>query len=201
MTTPAQPCPPIVVGVDGSHAAQLALRWALAEAALMDCPVRVVHAWSTGSVRDFAWTSRRSLRADSVALLRTALAAARRSTDSAAEATCHSVEGSPAVALVGAASEASLLVLGAHHGRRASGLGRVGSFCVRHLTVPVVIVPPLQRPGWLDLGTRWARAHRPSPAAAPEIDQRCSELRRRSAARTAACVRRCMPSLASRCET
>lgn len=48
--------------VVGSHPAQLALRWALAEAAVRSCPVHVVHAWSTGAAGDFVWASRRDLR-------------------------------------------------------------------------------------------------------------------------------------------
>lgn len=130
---------PIVVGVDGSRAAQQALRWALTEAASRDCPVHAVHAWNLGRVHDFQWASRRSLRADSQALLRTAVAACRH-TEPRVPVSCHSVEGQPGPALVAAAREASLLVLGTHRGG-SGGLGALARFCVRHLTVPVVVIP------------------------------------------------------------
>lgn len=133
---------PIVVGVDGSHPAQQALRWALTEAGIRGCAVRVVHAWSLGGIRDFVWTSRRVLRAESQALLRTAVAAARRHTDSRVDVSTDSVEGSAAAALVTAAQGAALLVLGAHTGRRGpGGLGSIGTYCARHVAVPLVIVP------------------------------------------------------------
>lgn len=133
---------PIVVGVDGSHPAQLALRWALTEAMLRGCGVRAVHAWSPGGIRDFVWTSRRVLRAESQALLRTAVAAARRHTESRVEVITDSVEGPAAPALVTAAQAASLLVLGVHAGRRGpGGLGLIGAYCAHRVTVPLVIVP------------------------------------------------------------
>src|SRR3954469_9166851 len=39
--------PRVVVGVDGSEAGRVALRWALAEAQLRNVPLEVLHAWHT----------------------------------------------------------------------------------------------------------------------------------------------------------
>jgi len=144
---------PIVVGVDGSRAAQLALRWALCEAHVHSCTVRAVHAWSLGSVRDFVWTSRRALLTESRALLATAVAAARRHTDSRVEASCHTVEGAAGAALVTAATDAALLVLGVRGGRRA--FGSIGAHCARHAAVPLVIIS----------STVSIQADRPAPRA------------------------------------
>lgn len=138
----------IVVGVDGSYPAQLALRWALTEAALRRCPVHVLHAWSVGPAGDFVWVSRRDLHSDSKALLRTALAAACEHVDATVEVTCRSVEGRPGPVLVDAARGNHLLVLGSHRARWvSSGLGSAGPYCAWHATVPVAVIPQTMEPG------------------------------------------------------
>jgi len=40
----------VVVGIDGSDAARVALRWAMAEARMWDAPLEVLHAWRTPMV-------------------------------------------------------------------------------------------------------------------------------------------------------
>ncbi len=142
MTSARSAQPAIVVGVDGSHPAQLALRWAITEAGVRGCPVHVVHAWSIGTARDFVWTSRRDLRADSHALLDTAITTAREHVGAPVPVVRLSMEGRPGPVLVEAARGASLLVLGAHEAHwGSSGLGSIGFYCVRHASVPVAVVP------------------------------------------------------------
>ncbi|WP_436498381.1 universal stress protein [Actinokineospora sp. HUAS TT18] len=125
---------PIAVGVDGSAAAQAALRWAVDEATRRGCGVRLVNVWSMGSVRDFLWTSRRVLRAESRALLRAAAAAAK---PGPVEVDLVSVEGAVAPELVAAADGAALLVLGTRG--RARSRAVIGH-CVRHSEVPVAVI-------------------------------------------------------------
>lgn len=139
----------IVVGVDGSLAARLALDWAVGEAGARGWAVHVVHAWSVGTAADFAWLPAGAVREQSIALLTETV----RDTDAAGvEVTWASVEGDPARVLVEAADGAALLVLAAHRGLSVPGRspGSVTASCLRDATVPVVVVPPTFVNGELD---------------------------------------------------
>jgi|1186.fasta_scaffold75914_2 nucleotide-binding universal stress UspA family protein len=116
----------IVVGVDGSEASLAALRWAATEAWVRDVELRVLLAY--GSSVD-------------VATLTTALSEARTVARGLA-VTGHAVHGSPAKALLEAATGADLVVVGhrgvgGFHGLLA---GSVSMQLATHATSPVVVV-------------------------------------------------------------
>jgi nucleotide-binding universal stress UspA family protein len=141
----------IVVGVDGSAHAAAALRWAAVEAALRSARLEVVHAWTFVPVATpadsglvpMAWT-------DNVELLDVTRRAAE---DAAAaqvaevlgpdqEATITVVENGPAEALLAAAADADLLVVG-NRGRgnlAAAFLGSTSAKVADEAPCPVVVV-------------------------------------------------------------
>lgn len=133
---------PIVVGVDGSVDARRALDWAVAEARTRRCAVCAVHAWTVGPMADFTWRSRRALRRDSIALLRTATRDAVRA-GGPVELSWSSVEGEAAQVLLDMSADGRLLVLAAHRGLAPPHrpLGSVTEICLREATVPVVVIP------------------------------------------------------------
>lgn len=130
----------IVVGVDGSEPARAALRWALGQARLTGAALDAVTAWeyplfSTGEVLlppHDPETAARRLLGDEVRGARPDGIVVRE----------HVAAGHPAQALVDAASEADLLVVGSR-GRgafTAALLGSVAHYCVQHAPCPVVVV-------------------------------------------------------------
>jgi nucleotide-binding universal stress UspA family protein len=132
----------IVVGYDGSDHADAALRWALDEARLRVAPLRVVHAWELPLVEGFPCDpapfdeAARRLVADGVA----------RATASGAPVAVDEivVEGAPGTALVEAAKDAALLVVGSRGrgGLLRLLLGSVSEQVLHHSTCPVVVVRP-----------------------------------------------------------
>lgn len=141
----------IVVGVDGSAHAAAALRWAVEEAALRSARLEIVHAWTFVPVATpadsglvpMAWT-------DNVELLDvTRQAAEDAATAQVAEvlgpdhqATITVVESGPAEALLAAAADADLLVVG-NRGRgniAAALLGSTSAKVADEAPCPVVIV-------------------------------------------------------------
>jgi len=146
----------IVVGVDGSQGGLQALDWALAEAHVRQAPLHVVHAWmlplidalpepwAVGSppfgppdedVHDhLEETARRVLDAS---LDRA------RSAQPGLEVRGELVESRPAAALLEAARDADLLVVGSRGRGGFAGLllGSVSAQCVHHAPCPVVVVP------------------------------------------------------------
>jgi nucleotide-binding universal stress UspA family protein len=112
-----------VVGFDGSPGARAALRWALAHAAPDDDVVAV-------AVRPAAVAAE-----DLEELLATQARPVRLQVE----------HGRPGPALAAAAAGAHCLAVG----RRAAGvhLGSVADHCLRHATVPLVVVPPDGRLG------------------------------------------------------
>lgn len=136
-----------VVGIDGSHESDAALRFALAEAHLRALPLRVVCAWepSAGSYvgEAFVPTTDAFLEAehDAEEVLRTALE--RLSSDAAVTVEAVAVEGHPATVLVEQARDAELLVVGSR-GRGAAKsllLGSVSQSLAHQTPCPLVIVP------------------------------------------------------------
>lgn len=145
---PPQFSPPIrgiVVGHDGSPAADDALRWAIEEARLRHCPVHVVRAWvlatairDTGvpygtvpSLEECQRATERHL-AESVAAVDT----------TGVEVHQHVVHGPSAQALMAAAADADLLVVGERGGGGFAGLrlGSVAEQVSRHAPCTVVVV-------------------------------------------------------------
>lgn len=148
------PAAPIVVGVDGSPGSRAALRFALEEGAVRGVPVRLVTAWLLGPpMLDILPRKAHRAAADS----------ARELQDSVLEDVVQSLPAGfelPALdrvviqdvggaTLVDAARSGSMLVVGS--GRKGalarSFLGSVSEFCVRHASVPVVVVPDPARTG------------------------------------------------------
>jgi nucleotide-binding universal stress UspA family protein len=139
----------IVVGIDHSEGAKAALRFALAEAALRQARLRVVHAWQLGYVSA-------SFVPGSYPVLSGQLDDLRGAAEAALEATLEEiqpdrsevkiegrvVEGAPSAVLVDESRDAELLVVGSRGLGGFSGLllGSVSQQCAHHAACPVVIV-------------------------------------------------------------
>jgi nucleotide-binding universal stress UspA family protein len=151
---PADPLEPggrIVVGIDESDHALVALRWALHEALVRKASVEVVHAWLPPvTALPFGATLPVALdegeidaaaRADLDGVVDKALAelAGRADVPDVARTV---LPGSAAPTLVEVADGASLLVVGSHGrtGWRKLMLGSVADAVVQHATCPVVVV-------------------------------------------------------------
>ena len=141
----------IVVGIDGTDHAAAALRWAAEEAALRSATLVAVHAWSFVPVTTpadsglvpMAWT-------DNVELLDVTRQAAQDAAAAQVEevlgadhgATVSVVEGGPAEALIDAAKDADLVVVG-NRGRgnlAAALLGSTSAKVADSAPCPVVVV-------------------------------------------------------------
>ncbi|GAA3359382.1 MULTISPECIES: universal stress protein [Saccharopolyspora] len=127
----------IVTGVDGSASSRAALRWALWHADLAGGAITALMAWDLSPI--YGW-------APDDAGHRTA----RTLQDVVHEVAGESrvpvervvVQGGPAKALIDAAADADLLVVGSrgHGGFTGALLGSVGQHCVQHAACPVVVV-------------------------------------------------------------
>ena len=136
----------IVVGVDGSEESKEALRFAIDEAHLRKATVRAIHVWTYPVI--FAGEFVPPDLVDANSLRDTAQKALD---DTVAEVAGENPEayiervvahGSVAHALVDAAREADLLVVGSrgHGGFAGSLLGSVSQQCAHHAPCAVVIV-------------------------------------------------------------
>jgi nucleotide-binding universal stress UspA family protein len=137
----------LVVGVDGSPAAEAALEWAIAEASIHGGELRIVHAWTYEYTRPAI---------ESIDDHRAASEAARRMLDRVVDdvrtraAGCEVlgvlVEGSGAWALVEEAATADLVVVGSRGlgGLRSMLLGSVANAVTERAPCPTVVV---HRPG------------------------------------------------------
>jgi nucleotide-binding universal stress UspA family protein len=141
----SKPVPPgsIVVGVDGSQSSDLALGWAVEEAARRKLPLHILHAFSYGyPMTDlgmgYAIEGLRQL-ADTVR--KDAVARARRA-DPELVVTWGEPASRPAPALVDASGTADTVVLGARGMSAARGvfMGSVSVQVAAHAQCPVVIV-------------------------------------------------------------
>jgi nucleotide-binding universal stress UspA family protein len=140
----------IVVGVDHSEGAKVALRFALEEAKLRQAKLHAVHAWQfsgyvsspaiSNSTRGFDAAldeHRRAAEAKLEATLREAIPDAGK-----VEIEHRVVEGAPGAVLVEESRGADLLVVGSrgHGGFTGLLLGSVSQKCAHHAACPVVIV-------------------------------------------------------------
>lgn len=140
----------IVVGVDGSETAKLALRYAVDEARTRGASLKVLHVYQS-MVTAYPYQT-----LDGGALRQQVEEEARE----AAEATLSELldevpelgsveaerevrQGRPSTEILDAASDADLIVLGTRGlgGFRGMLLGSVGQHVIAHATVPVVLVP------------------------------------------------------------
>jgi len=145
----------IVVGTDGSPSAQRAVRWALGEARLRRAPLHIVHAWMLPLLDALPepWLLATPVGHTDDELHERVAAGARELLEEAvAEAKTAApeldvigelAEMRPAAALLEAARDADLLVVGSrgHGGFAGLLLGSVSSQCVHHAPCPVVVVP------------------------------------------------------------
>ena len=140
----------IVVGVDGSAGARRALAWSLEEAELWSATVRAVHAWVMPVMAAPTGLGPMPVLPEVDQMSNGAQQLLDEVVDAAA-ATHPSVrvervvaEGGAAEALLEAAKDADLLVLGSrgHGGFVGLLLGSVSQHCTHHALCPVVVVPP-----------------------------------------------------------
>lgn len=136
----------IVVGIDGSETASLALQWAAKEARLRHASLEVVHAWTFPYVFGFPYTSANFDPKSIEDAARAVLDAAVESVDTAGLA--HPVErvlvsGGAASAVLATAKGADLVVIGSRGLGGFTGLllGSVSHQVAHHATCPVVIIP------------------------------------------------------------
>jgi nucleotide-binding universal stress UspA family protein len=137
----------IVVGVDGSEAANAALHWAVRHAELTGDAIEAVIVWQYPIIgASYGWagvavTEGMDLRALAEKTLTEAIDQAA-SHEPAVEITPRVIEGYPASVLVEESADADLLVVGSRgHGTFAEALlGSVSQHCSHHARCPVVIV-------------------------------------------------------------
>jgi nucleotide-binding universal stress UspA family protein len=138
--------PRIVVGVDGSPAADEALRWAVGQGKLTGIPVDVVMAWEypaaaagfgMAPVGDYDVSFEQA--AEKTVAEAIADVADRAS---GVQVQGRAVFGNPAAVLLDAARHADLLVVGSrgHGGFAGALLGSVSQHLVHHARCPVVII-------------------------------------------------------------
>jgi nucleotide-binding universal stress UspA family protein len=140
----------IVVGVDGSEGATHALGWAATEARLRGVPLTILLAWqwptalyvgvSWAGVTPELFDDFEKIAQEQIDQACTAIAPSLEGV----EVTRKVVEGGPAEALIEAAADADLLVVGTrgHGGFVGLMLGSVSQQCAHHSPCPIVIVPP-----------------------------------------------------------
>ena len=141
----------IVVGVDGSAGSGAALDWAVSEAQLRDVPVHAVMTWQEPQFYGAAGIGALGMNPseDMARKLSTATtrAVARLAQDASrgrnVVITSEAVEGPPAEALLLAAEDAAILVVGlrGHGGFAGVLLGSVSQHVVARARCPVVVVP------------------------------------------------------------
>jgi nucleotide-binding universal stress UspA family protein len=134
----------IVVGVDDSKGARVALDWALEEARRHQARITLVHAYQL----EVAWIDRADIARWSEMERRAAGAALEQLVEEVApppgvELDSEVIEGSPVDVLVEASADADLLVVGSRGRGGLAGLllGSVSQRCVERAGCPVVVVP------------------------------------------------------------
>ena len=140
----------VLVGVDGSESAGVALEFAAEEAALRGAELRVVSAWEAPVLAQQAAMSVPDLYADLEASAETNVAeAVARAQELQPNLACEGkvLNGRPQTVLEEEAKRAILMVVG----RRGQGgvasllLGSVSAHVVNHAPCPVTVVPPRAR--------------------------------------------------------
>jgi len=141
--------PGIIVGVDGSETSRRALDWAVREAGLRGAALTVL---AVHQVASNYWTgSPEHYPADqpvTEVMRKAAEEAVQKAVSQAgapapASVTVRAVSGLPAQELVGASSDADLVVVGSNSGGGLSQLllGSVTNKVVNHAACPVVVIP------------------------------------------------------------
>jgi nucleotide-binding universal stress UspA family protein len=131
----------IVVGVDGSPSSMTAVDWAVTEARLRNGRIRLVSAWyypplasevGDGLIDDTFKNSAEQTLAEALGMV----------ADQGIPVSGTVVENSPATALLDAAKDADLVIVGSrgHGGLASILLGSVSSQVVHHAHCPVLVV-------------------------------------------------------------
>jgi nucleotide-binding universal stress UspA family protein len=138
---PATP-PLIVVGVDGSPAGDRALDWAVAEAVRSGATLNLVSAWLYPMAYGYAFTATVPEVEHQAQQIVGAAASHVRDVAPTLMVTTETIEQSPGPALVAAAKDADLLVVGSRGlgGFEGLLLGSVSQYCSRHADCSVVVV-------------------------------------------------------------
>lgn len=135
---------PVLVGVDGSPASELATRIAFDEAARRRVGLIALHAWSDRELVEIPGVNWEAVKAEEERLMSEALAGwQERYPD--VTVTQRLVCDQPAHALVEASASAQLVVVGSH-GRNAltrTFLGSVSNAVVQSIHAPVIVARPL----------------------------------------------------------
>lgn len=136
----------IVVGVDGSEGSEAALRWALDEARRRECRLDLVHVWHVPYAGEVSGLVMGELSERLEHQAREVVQSVMEKSvgeDPGVEVVPMVTEGATAEALLDAARDADLLVVGSRGlgGFKSLLLGSVSTACVHHATCPVVVVP------------------------------------------------------------
>lgn len=138
----------IVVGVDGSDFADAALAWALEEAALRRATVRVVHAWQylpmvAEPMAALPSTPFEELASAAATVADETMARVTGGIEPTVPVEVRVVEGPAGTALLDAAADAELIVVGSRGRGGFAGLllGSVSQQVTHHAHCPVVVLP------------------------------------------------------------
>jgi nucleotide-binding universal stress UspA family protein len=134
----------ITVGTDGSDNSVAALRWAVHEAEIHVASVDVVYSWNFPPVVDPLGVSMLPTIDDMTASATRLLQRVMEKVETKDIAvTSRVVQGAPATALLQAAKDTDLLVIGrrGHGGFMGLLLGSVAQHVAHHAPCPVVLVP------------------------------------------------------------
>ncbi|MFJ9445694.1 universal stress protein [Kitasatospora sp. NPDC101235] len=138
---------PVLVGLDLAHPTDDVLAFAFDAASRRRTPLRVVHVWSPPVTNEYmALQATGGLKGELSVVERTLFAERLdpwRERHPEVPVTADLVQGSPSAALVDAASEARLLVVGRRIRRTLLGvhLGPVAHAAIHHVRCPVALVP------------------------------------------------------------
>jgi nucleotide-binding universal stress UspA family protein len=135
--------PVIVVGMDGSPASRMALRWALRQAAHSGAAVEAVMAWERRGARGSVVWEPESIRRHPARELHAMVQEARSDVPGAPDVVEVTVTGDAADSLVRATHRADMLVLGSRGQERPAEalVGDVAATCMRHAHCPTVVIP------------------------------------------------------------
>ncbi len=135
----------VVVGVDGSPCGEQALRWAYSYTrSISGASIEAILSWNEHPLlAGVAETLGGGVPLDQVEAQARAMldAAVEGVVGNDVEVTRTIASGAPGDVLVGAASDADLLVVGRHGGAGVLHLGSVSAHSARHASCPVVVVP------------------------------------------------------------
>jgi nucleotide-binding universal stress UspA family protein len=139
----------IIVGVDGSQGSKTALKWAMNQAALTGATIEAITTWQDPARYGtaYGWSSAAfggdTYGAAIVKSLDDTVAEVAAQLPHPVTVLAQVVEGHAVEALLHAAADADLLVVGSRgHGTFAGiVLGSVSQHCVQHAPCPVVVVP------------------------------------------------------------